>query len=264
MPVSARKRAANRRNAQKSTGPRTPEGKARSRLNGSTHSIFCKDLLLPGENERVFRQLRHAMLMRIVPQDSVELMLADRIVSATWRLRRLQEAESMLHHARTREVIDAELDLKRDEAEDAGESFDETSFVSKIDPQAATAATILATRFSHDDATLERLSRYEQRLEFTIHRCLRDLHNLRARREKESEEINPARSLVQPTLLAPGLEDDAELRQIAEAHGAADESEECDHRAEAGALEKSNMLTEPTNASNLQGLVGSPPAPNPV
>ena len=35
--VSDRRRAANRANAKKSTGPRTPGGKARSRLNGLKH-----------------------------------------------------------------------------------------------------------------------------------------------------------------------------------------------------------------------------------
>ena len=41
--VSAKKLAANRRNAQKSTGPRTAEGKAISRLNALKHGIFQRD-----------------------------------------------------------------------------------------------------------------------------------------------------------------------------------------------------------------------------
>jgi hypothetical protein len=49
-PVSSRKRAANRANARKSTGPRTPEGKARSSRNAISHGIYCQNLLLPGED----------------------------------------------------------------------------------------------------------------------------------------------------------------------------------------------------------------------
>ncbi|MEA2709630.1 MAG: hypothetical protein QOF78_2231, partial [Phycisphaerales bacterium] len=49
-PVSQRKRRANRRNAQKSTGPRTAEGKRRAARNSISHGIFCFDLLLDGED----------------------------------------------------------------------------------------------------------------------------------------------------------------------------------------------------------------------
>jgi hypothetical protein len=41
----------NRRNASKSTGPRTPEGKARSRLNAVKHGCRARLPILPGERE---------------------------------------------------------------------------------------------------------------------------------------------------------------------------------------------------------------------
>ena len=40
---------ANRRNAQKSTGPRTPEGKARVRFNALKHGMLAKSIILPGK-----------------------------------------------------------------------------------------------------------------------------------------------------------------------------------------------------------------------
>ena len=46
--ISAKKRRANRRNAKKSTGPRSEEGKAKSKMNATTHGFFCADLVLPG------------------------------------------------------------------------------------------------------------------------------------------------------------------------------------------------------------------------
>src|SRR4051794_37427473 len=49
-PPSAARIAANRRNAMKSTGPRTPAGKAVSRLNGVTHGLCSKVPVLPGED----------------------------------------------------------------------------------------------------------------------------------------------------------------------------------------------------------------------
>ena len=47
-------RDANRRNAQRSTGPKSPEGKARSARNATTHGIFCRDICLDGESEAEF------------------------------------------------------------------------------------------------------------------------------------------------------------------------------------------------------------------
>jgi hypothetical protein len=45
----------NRRNAARSTGPRTPEGKSRSRLNALKHGLTARTLVLPGEDPEAFR-----------------------------------------------------------------------------------------------------------------------------------------------------------------------------------------------------------------
>ena len=45
-PVSPRKRLANRRNAKKSTGPKTPEGKRRSGRNAVKHGLLSRDLVV--------------------------------------------------------------------------------------------------------------------------------------------------------------------------------------------------------------------------
>ena len=74
-PVSARKRRANRRNAQKSTGPRTPQGKATSSRNAITHGIFCRDLLLKGEYPDLFLITRDGFLDALKPQDAAQLAL---------------------------------------------------------------------------------------------------------------------------------------------------------------------------------------------
>ena len=48
--TSVKQIAANRRNAQKSTGPRTPEGRAVSKMNALKHGIFSKEVLVSGLN----------------------------------------------------------------------------------------------------------------------------------------------------------------------------------------------------------------------
>jgi predicted metallopeptidase len=56
--------AANRLNAQKTTGPRTPEGRAAVRLNGVTHGLTAQTLVLKGEGESDFKQLSDDALLR--------------------------------------------------------------------------------------------------------------------------------------------------------------------------------------------------------
>ena len=55
--TSDKQGAANRRNALKSTGPKTPEGKAAVRLNAMKHGLLSKDVLLPGEDESALKEL---------------------------------------------------------------------------------------------------------------------------------------------------------------------------------------------------------------
>ena len=66
--TSEKKAEANRRNALKSTGPRTPEGKAAVRLNALKHGLLSQAVLLPGEDEealeRVMNSIRNGLGMR--------------------------------------------------------------------------------------------------------------------------------------------------------------------------------------------------------
>src|SRR6185369_13010456 len=56
--VTEKQLAANRRNGFKSTGPKSPEGKARVAQNGTTYGIFCRHLLLAGERAEEFELFR--------------------------------------------------------------------------------------------------------------------------------------------------------------------------------------------------------------
>src|ERR1700680_2536992 len=53
---------ANRQNAQKSTGPKTPEGRAAVRVNGVKHGLTAETIVLKGESEADFH--RHARFLR--------------------------------------------------------------------------------------------------------------------------------------------------------------------------------------------------------
>ena len=85
--------AINRRNAQKSTGPRTPEGKGRSRFNAVKHGMTAKTLVLPGEDADVLQQRIEAWTTDLQPQNEVEQFLVERSVQFSWQLERADRAE---------------------------------------------------------------------------------------------------------------------------------------------------------------------------
>ena len=85
--------AINRRNAQKSTGPRTPEGKSRSRFNALKHGMTAKTLVLPGEDADVLQQRIEAWTSDLQPQNEVEQFLVERSVQFSWQLERADRAE---------------------------------------------------------------------------------------------------------------------------------------------------------------------------
>jgi hypothetical protein len=87
--TSERQKAANRANARYSTGPKTSEGKAAVRLNARSHGLFARDVVLPEEDADVFEELWNQVRGNLSPMGPIEEFLADRVVNAMWRLRRL-------------------------------------------------------------------------------------------------------------------------------------------------------------------------------
>jgi hypothetical protein len=96
--VTEKQLAANRRNAQKSTGPRTPEGKAVSRYNALKHGIFAKAIIPPAlepyESRADFDDLLDALEAQFAPANRMEALLVQQIAVITWRLARLYRAEA--------------------------------------------------------------------------------------------------------------------------------------------------------------------------
>jgi len=86
--------AANRRNAGKSTGPRTAAGKENSRRNALRHGLAAEHILIFDEDPDDFVRFRAAMAAALEPVGEVEEALSERIVLGNWRLRRVWRAEA--------------------------------------------------------------------------------------------------------------------------------------------------------------------------
>ncbi len=93
--ATAAQAAANAVNAQASTGPRTDEGKAVSSKNSVTLGLFSGDFVRVGE-ESIYATLAIALSRDLAPVGTLEDILANEILRATWRLRRCGEVESNL------------------------------------------------------------------------------------------------------------------------------------------------------------------------
>ena len=85
---------ANRRNSQKSTGPRRDEGKAASSQNAVKHGLFAHEAVIHGEDPAEFDLYREVFLADLRPVGPMESMLAERIVSLSWRLQRAERIQN--------------------------------------------------------------------------------------------------------------------------------------------------------------------------
>jgi hypothetical protein len=89
---ASRRAEANRRNCMHSCGPRTPEGKARSRLNALKHGMRAATPVLPGEDADAFDARLQRWTADLAPRDDVEQFLVRRAVQLSWQLERADRA----------------------------------------------------------------------------------------------------------------------------------------------------------------------------
>jgi hypothetical protein len=85
---------ANRRNAKKSTGPKTLGGKLMSSKNAITYGIFSTSPLLPGESKEEFEALKQGVAEIYPPIDMMAVSMVERIALAILRQQRLRRAEA--------------------------------------------------------------------------------------------------------------------------------------------------------------------------
>jgi len=160
---------ANRRNALKSTGPKTERGKERSRLNALLHGMTAKQLVVSLEDFGDFARFGAELRAALAPGDAFEEQLAESIVVTTWRLRRAWRTEAAAIQLETR----------------GADTRDKTKL-----------AAIPATWAGSD---LERISRYETALQRSLQRAYAMLERRQAQRAQAAPTAAPTAKLLKGT-----------------------------------------------------------------
>ncbi len=100
MNSDAAKVKANQKNAAKSTGPNTDEGKQVVALNGIAHGLRSLNPVIPWlENEEDWLAHRSEFILQLEPCNALESAIADRIALGFWRLARSVETQPRILHA---------------------------------------------------------------------------------------------------------------------------------------------------------------------
>ena len=210
--TSDKQARANRRNALKSTGPKTPEGKEAVRLNAVKHGLLSKETLLPGEDEEALRELGERLRDELQPVGELENLLVDRIIASYWRLRRLgrveagifawelygELAERARQEARTHEKTGLEQ-LQENMSlpsviRDQRKHKDALSDAKEMEAvRAGETATLGRTfiRDANEANAFSKLSRYETTIERSLYKALHELQRLQAARRADGDAPPP-------------------------------------------------------------------------
>ena len=208
--TSDRKAEANRRNALKSTGPRTPEGKAAVRLNALRHGLRSEEILLPGEDEEALREMGDRLEAELQPVGELENLLVDRVVAAYWRLRRVGRVEAGIFAWELYQELAerAEREARGYESSILSHVADDYTTITDKEKheEALSRAQQMRSEQGDETATLGRtfvrdanlanafskLSRYEAGIERSLYKALHELQRLQAARRANTNVAPPA------------------------------------------------------------------------
>jgi len=175
---------ANRRNAQKSTGPKTAEGKAASSRNRLLHGLRASKHILLDEDPAEFLLLIHDHLDRFQPVGPGEEQLVLRIAHDQWRLDRAFPFEAGIYRDRFHDVAAKDKFRQQQYATEVGYAEEDGEPVPPP-PTPPDEGDLLARGFNVDcegPNSFAKLARYESSLERSIDRCLRQLEKYQVAR----------------------------------------------------------------------------------
>ena len=161
---------ANRRNAMKSTGPRTSEGKAASSQNRLAHGLCSSSLLIRGESQCEFDALHTEIVDAYRPATPEEQMLTDQLAEAQWRLNRARRVEAKTLNM----LVEDTFNYLNEENEQNEENAPPTS-----DPDQLIAVSFASVP---NDVIYRNMQRYVTTIERSHQRSLKNLHHAQEKR----------------------------------------------------------------------------------
>jgi uncharacterized protein YecA (UPF0149 family) len=99
MIISEKQQAANRQNAQQSTGPKTAEGKTAVRFNALTWGLRARSLMLPRDIPEEYQQLWDGLAAEWQPQTDTERHYLEQMAISEWLLARTADSEYRVYEA---------------------------------------------------------------------------------------------------------------------------------------------------------------------
>lgn len=209
--------AANRRNAQKSTGPKTAAGKAAVAQNALRHGLCAEQVVVFDERPEDFAAFSAGLHKTLAPADEYEAALVDRMVQLEWRLRRAWRMEAAAIDGEARRIA-ADRNRAAAHAAMVADSLDHGT---RLDVACAAADSTTA-RWSDERIAdylgaarpeppssamwtdrLGPLARYEAALERQLHRATRALQDYRDRRRAEAQPAAEPTRQPAPRRIAP-------------------------------------------------------------
>src|ERR1700691_1813843 len=147
---------ANRRNALLSTGAKTEEGRNRSRMNALRHGLTGQVTTMTDEDRAAHDQFSKALIQDLAPEGAMEIQLAQRIATDSWRLNRISAIEDNLFALGLHEH-GGKLNLEHEQID---------------------AALTAARVFTMESKNLQLLTLYEQRINRSLQKNLAMLQQL--------------------------------------------------------------------------------------
>ena len=194
---------ANRRNALKSTGPITPEGKERSRGNALRHGLTAETVIVALENTEDYQGFEAAVIADYDAESAVERELVLRLASVLWRLRRATGIETALFESVTAKPVKLENGCSRLSIVGGVDLAEQDQLGKAAARQSDAAANELSLNTKKDIGDcflrlaelptfpLDRLSRYEHLLWRQARQIVFSLESLRQRKRAPSRSNFP-------------------------------------------------------------------------
>jgi hypothetical protein len=181
--TSYRQIETNRRNALKSTGPRTEAGKEISRRNAVRHGLTAETIITALEDAEVYRAFEAAITADYDAQSTVERELVLRLASIFWRLRRASTMETGLFEIQTEHLRGHQQ--SRQLIPDSAAVIHALLHGMKANGSAIEFAQCFLRLANLPNFALDRLSRYESNLLNQARRILFALDALDRRKPQE-------------------------------------------------------------------------------